>query len=320
MRRHVHPGLSAGLSLALASLSVACLDAHPGRSAGQVEGELCGLLETEVVNHYGSFADVTVSNTDTHLIVEVAASLPDRYLIEAYLDATTGAITSNSTGYINYAWFPHQITYPDGEVTSHIFEIPLAEIEGLGDTCGAAVNVALYVKFKQHNPDGTLQVAKGWAVGPGECPLNLKDPDVCSWTTYDFCDCTPPEEDHGCTRTQGYWGTHNEFGKNRPLMIDWPAPYDENDELCGMTLLSILKSSSEGGNTWIIVATQYIAARLNIAAGASSTDAVDGALATAEEYLSACGFASTVSDADALAAKDILDAYNNGQIGPGHCD
>jgi hypothetical protein len=319
MRRQISSGLVASLSLAVASFSVACLDAHPGRSAGGIEGagEVCGLLETDVSNHYGSFADVTVTNTDTHLIVEVAASKSGLNLLDAYLDATAGNITSSSGGYINYAWFPHQAHYADGEATSHTFVIPLGDIPGLGDTCGASIKVAVFVKFKQHNADGTSQNASGWAAGPNTCEFNW---DGCSWSDYDFCDCTPPEEDQGCTRTRGYWGTHNEFARQRGLRVDWPAPMDELDELCGQTLLSILNSSSEGGNVWQIVAAQYIAAQLNLAAGASSTDAVDIALATAEEYLASCDGGSAISDADALDAKDILDAYNNGDLGPGHCD
>ncbi len=132
-------------------------------------------------------------------------------------------------------------------------------------------------------------------------------------------DASPPEET-GCTRTQGYWKTHNEYATSPGLELDWPAPYDEDDLLCGQTLLDILKTPPRG-DAWLILAHQYIAARLNIASGASSTDEVDAALASAEAWLlDNCGGAPASESADALEWAETLERYNRGAIGPGHCD
>lgn len=153
------------------------------------------------------------------------------------------------------------------------------------------------------------------------CPC-VDDGDGC---TGDNCpggddNCDGPEcpPDGGCTLTQGYWKNHNELRTNPSQAIDWPAPLDEGDLLCGKTLIDILGISPRG-EAWYILAHQYIAASLNAASGASTVD-LGGALASARAILTAnCGGIT----ADRQAAIDLsykLDSYNNGLIGPGHCD
>ncbi len=123
----------------------------------------------------------------------------------------------------------------------------------------------------------------------------------------------------GCTFTQGYWKNHNQYRNNPSQQIPWPI--DENTLLCGQTWLDILDTPT-GGNAWLNLAHQWIAARLNVANGATtSTLVVDIAtvLADAESLLLSCSIA-TGDIAYALDLKDYLDQYNNGIIGPGHCD
>jgi len=132
-------------------------------------------------------------------------------------------------------------------------------------------------------------------------------------------DAAPPDET-GCTRTQGYWKRHNEHATPPGLQLDWPPPYDEDDLLCGQTLLEILNTPPQG-DAWYILAHQYIAARLNIASGASSTPEVDATLASAEAWLlDNCGGSPASESPDALAWAATLERYNRGAIGPGHCD
>jgi hypothetical protein len=52
--------------------------------------------------------------------------------------------------------------------------------------------------------------------------------------------------------------------------------------------------------------------------GAGTTPAVDTALASAEAYFTASGSGLTRSQVIALAG--VLASYNEGDIGPGHCD
>jgi hypothetical protein len=125
----------------------------------------------------------------------------------------------------------------------------------------------------------------------------------------------------GCTLTPGYWKTHSKYG---------PAPYDDTWALIGedtmffqsgQTWYQVLWTSPVGGNAYYILAHAYIAAELNGLNGADTT-AVDAALAGAENFFGTYTPSSKLSKtvrAQAISYANLLDQYNNGYIGPGHC-
>jgi hypothetical protein len=135
----------------------------------------------------------------------------------------------------------------------------------------------------------------------------------------------------GCTLTQGYWKTHSHRG---------PAPEDDAwfnlgdvdgdgvsegaDEtffLSGKTYYEVLWTAP-AGNVYYNLAHQYIAAKLNILNGASTTPAVNAAITFAENFFATKSPSSSLTKAQrnaVLAAASTLDQYNNGLIGPGHC-
>jgi hypothetical protein len=130
--------------------------------------------------------------------------------------------------------------------------------------------------------------------------------------------------DVGCTLTQGYWKTHSKYG---------PAPYDDtwnnvagfNEDTTffssGQTYYQVLWTAPQG-NPYYILAHQYIAAKLNIANGASTTPEVSAAITWAESFFNTYKPSSSLPKAVANEAKKYattLDNYNNGLIGPGHC-
>jgi hypothetical protein len=138
----------------------------------------------------------------------------------------------------------------------------------------------------------------------------------------------------GCTLTQGYWKTHSSYG---------PAPYDDTWELIGedtqffgnyadppdntdpITWYEIMQMPPKKGNAYIILSYQYIAAQLNFLAGADPS-------AVLTEFGQAATLLSTYTwdydwKADPAGVRDqfislasTLDEYNNGYIGPGHCE
>jgi hypothetical protein len=134
--------------------------------------------------------------------------------------------------------------------------------------------------------------------------------------------------DHGCTLTQGYWKTHSENG---------PAPYDDTWAqlpngasttffLSGQTWYQVFWTAP-AGNVYYQLAHQYMAAVLNKLNGASSTSAVDAAITAATGFFNtytpaeAAAFANQSSvRASALGWASTLGSYNEGAIGPGHCD
>lgn len=118
-----------------------------------------------------------------------------------------------------------------------------------------------------------------------------------------------------CTFTMGYW-------KNNPNA--WPVP---NHMLGNVSygpeeLLAILGQPVEG-NGLVALAHQLIAAKLNIAFGAES-DAIDEVLYAADQMVGnrivpPIGEGSLPpSSTSSLTAQ--LDAFNRGDVGPGHCD
>lgn len=81
----------------------------------------------------------------------------------------------------------------------------------------------------------------------------------------------PPPEDVLCPRTQGYWKNHNIYAEQDAQNIPWPtadftADPAEDTILCeDLTWLEILHTPPQG-DAFYILASQYIAARLNQAA------------------------------------------------------
>jgi hypothetical protein len=131
-------------------------------------------------------------------------------------------------------------------------------------------------------------------------------------------DDTGDDDGDGCTLTQGYWKNHNELQTNRNQSVPWPAPYSVNDQMCGQGLLDIF-NTRPSGEAWYILAHQFVAASLNAASGAD-TSGLSGELARAEELLLAsCGGIAAGDRAEAIELSELLDAFNNGVIGPGHC-
>ncbi len=128
----------------------------------------------------------------------------------------------------------------------------------------------------------------------------------------------PPTEEspssNNCTYTQGYW-------KNHPLA--WPVA---ELTLGGVTYsqaeaADILHTVPQGDATYIL-AHQLIAAKLNVSQGADDT-AIAAIIVAADDWLAAHPLASNPSDAEreaGIALAEMLDDYNNGLVGPGHCD
>ncbi len=148
------------------------------------------------------------------------------------------------------------------------------------------------------DPPADFTFEYSYDVGPAECG-ETDVPNTASfetndnaetgsdnWNVHIIVDC-----DQGCTLTQGYWKTHSEFG---------PAPEDETwlllPDVDGDTILEgpnetfFLSGKTwyevfwtkPAGNAYYTLAKQYMAAVLNVLNGASTTPAVDTALASAK--------------------------------------
>jgi hypothetical protein len=132
----------------------------------------------------------------------------------------------------------------------------------------------------------------------------------------------------GCTLTPGYWKTHSERG---------PAPYDDTWAqlsngadtpffTSGKTYYQVLWTPP-AGNAYYILAHAYIAAQLNELNGSDLSDvqaAFNSATTLFNTYTPAQVAAARGPSGNALRSQftslaTILDNYNNGLTGPGHC-
>ncbi len=121
----------------------------------------------------------------------------------------------------------------------------------------------------------------------------------------------PVEE--GCTYTQGYWKTHSSYGPAGPEDDGWAnvggpdAPFFGS----GKTWIEMFRTPVKG-DVYVQLAHQYMAAKLNVLNGATPTAAVTQAIADAEAYFNGGAYPT--------GAHSILADFNEGLIGPGHCD
>ena len=131
---------------------------------------------------------------------------------------------------------------------------------------------------------------------------------------------TPPPPPSFCTATLGFWKNHPELwdAAGEKIVLTTTTFFNS-----GQNYLTILGTPSAGGNAYIILAKQYIAAVLNTNGGASGVASVDAAIAGAAAYFAAApaGIPNPVDPtrAQLIAWGATLDNFNKGGIGPGHC-
>jgi hypothetical protein len=147
----------------------------------------------------------------------------------------------------------------------------------------------------------------------------------------------------GCTRTIGYYKTHgcdpkgNNDNEVRPLLNPdgiWLGEEDpdnagdplgdsihvtescaDDEDMDGWSAEEILDTSGPKDDDDMLLA-QLLAAKLNVRDGADQSEILETVL-LADRWLAG----EFDADADTVEQwKDDLDAYNNGDIGPGHCD
>lgn len=117
-----------------------------------------------------------------------------------------------------------------------------------------------------------------------------------------------------CTYTLGYWKNHTGVWPVTNLTLG-------TVNYTAAELLSILNQPA-GGNKLVILAHQLIAAKLNLANGADPSAAA-ATIAAADALIG--GLVVPPVGGDNLPANpatgyaNLLDDYNNGIIGPGHC-
>jgi hypothetical protein len=136
-----------------------------------------------------------------------------------------------------------------------------------------------------------------------------------------------------CTYSKGYWKNHAGFGPQdnvvTPLLPIWLGNDDGDkgipvtDSAIAVDVL-VMKTYGYPSNGFAKLYAQLLAAKLNVANGADDSEIADY-ISTADDFLSNYDW----NDWDSLDKEDrqmindwmeMFDGYNNGNIGPGHCD
>jgi len=143
---------------------------------------------------------------------------------------------------------------------------------------------------------------------------------------------TTVKKDPGCTLTQGYWKTHSVYGPASKPDDTWNevGGPDANFFLSNQTWLQVF-NTSVSGNSYYQLAHQYMAAYLNTLHGAMVPDEVQNALddsksifeiRTPGDFVKVKGktIATKEEISTMVTLASILVSYNEGLIGPGHCD
>lgn len=148
------------------------------------------------------------------------------------------------------------------------------------------------------------------------CYVNETDScDASPWGNTVTCATLPCNPGQNCTYSQGYWKNHSDVWPLQSLTLG-AVSYNESQ------LLQILNRPAQG-NGLVILAHQLIAAKLNIANGADPT-AVQQSVISADGMIGGLivppignGY---LSPSQTSELNDTLTEFNEGTIGPGHCD
>jgi len=240
---------------------------------------------------------------------------PYVWTIDKTADQTALTLSPGQTFLVNYTV---HVTAVDGQDVDECAAVTDSVAGPLGTVC--AVSSPFSYDFTYTASVGPYSVCGDYTV-ENTATLVTNDTGVtlsASWSVAVHVPCST-----GCTLTQGYWKTHSRYG---------PAPYDDTWNLVGEDLPFFLSGQTwyrvlwtpPRGNVYYLLAHAYIAARLNVLNGASTTPAVIDALVQAEaffaSYTPAQASALTMSlRAHYVAVAGLLGRYNEGDVGPGHC-
>lgn len=127
----------------------------------------------------------------------------------------------------------------------------------------------------------------------------------------------------GCTYTIGYWRTHTKYGPAKKRDSVWDTlGEDTTFHKSGQSYYTVINSSSAGG-AYYTLARQFIAATLNINAGASLPLNVKQAITDStilfQNYTPSEVKKSKTITNTFISYVGLLTSYNEGVIGPGHC-
>jgi hypothetical protein len=295
----------ASASLALAALVTGC--SNPVTNETSVPSTLAprNYVVTPATNGTAWACKFTVDPITGDIVAGFSSGA-----ITAALVSGAGAVTAG----------PQTISYPDGTQCVKVWEGTAAAQITVTETPGTGYALSYYkiATPTDQNPFNRIYVNADNSPSPTGAAVNLSVDGSGQWEVwFKNVPYTPPPPELGCTYTQGYWKTHSLAGPAGPYDDGWKnlaGGLEQNTIFfnSGKTWLALWNTPPRG-SAYIQLAHQYMAAKLNVLNGASAPASVTSAIAAAEAY-----FTSGTGNITGLAS--TLGSYNEGLIGPGHCE
>jgi len=235
-------------------------------------------------------------------------------------------------------WTIHFIEYLEpgfaGPIPVMTDEFGVYEFDMVKPGVTYAVCEVLEAGFMQTFPNVTLP-AEGFVdctqFGPAYGPVGYEI--MLASGEYEFDNDFGNFKPLGCTYTQGYWKTHSMFGPAGPydLTWDWKAGGDaiflDPTWDTGFSWYEMFNTPPAGGNAYIILAHQYMAAWLNIhnidPLKMANPSVLGTAFADAEALLGSYMPTDILEPAvreQFIMLAELLDDFNNGLLGVPHCE
>ena len=282
-------------------------------------GSLCVQTEDWWKTHYGAGSDP--DSVSQYLSIFLGAPHGEKTLV---VPPSEDAIRSvfNRVG----------VTNPIGELYAQLFVAKLNIARGSDPRPVRDVRIAADVFLTSHRGGDWDQLSESERRAIGEWVAVLTayntgklGPGVCGAPP------PPPPTGDACTRTIGYWKTHAGFGPQAdvvtPLLPQWLGTSGGAKSVRVTTAaqaVSLLDKSGDASNGINKLYAQLLGAKLNIANGANGS-AVLQTITQADAFLAThsagdWGSLTAAQRQQVLSWAAMLDDYNNGRVGPGHCD
>jgi hypothetical protein len=196
--------------------------------------------------------------------------------------------------------------------------VPSFNIEGTGDAYALAPIEAIEVELGQlFDETGVVATDLDELDAAKQYVIRVRAHGAGPWTPSDFTESIVVSSAplaQNCTFTQGYWKNHEEAWPVTSLTLG-TVNYTKAQ------LLQILNQAANG-NKLVILAHQLIAAKLNLASGASPA-AVATTIANADAIIGnkVCPpiGAGALTNNPATSYANLLDDFNNGLLGSSDC-
>jgi hypothetical protein len=218
-------------------------------------------------------------------------------VLHTFVTVTDPGVTTNATGW-SLANSPASFLFGAPRGGSFVFNVMAGNVSAACNTFATVTNTA-----QLSDGDHILQASASHQLYSGACVNNVNN----------------------CTLSIGFWKNHaDQLAPELPQRLGTLGGLKTVNVLSATQAVSLLSNSGDASNGVNKLYSQMLAAKLNIFRGASPS-AVSSIISAADAFLASnnsadWGAMSKNNKTQVTNWASTFDQYNNGLIGPGHCD